>query len=142
MKRVMIVDSHRPVRDILTELLGTEPDLAVAATCADGPAAIRAAEQSRPDIVLIDPQLPTEDGVDVVRRLATMHPGARVLILTASPHDRLVARATAAGAHEVLSKSIPYPAILAAIRAAHPPPGAGPDASPTPPPRDRYGPQC
>jgi DNA-binding NarL/FixJ family response regulator len=118
MKRVMIVDSHRQVRDVLTELLRAELDLAVAATCADGYEAIHVAQQARPDVILIDPQLPREDGVAVIRQLAAMHPEARVLILTAAPHDRLVARATAAGAQEVLSKSAPYTTILAAIRAA------------------------
>lgn len=117
MKRLVIVDSHRQVREILTELLRAELDLAVAATCADGCEAVRAAQQARPDIILIDPQLTGGDGVVVIRQLAAMHPEARILILTAAPHDRLIARATGAGAHAVLSKSAPYSTILATIRA-------------------------
>jgi DNA-binding NarL/FixJ family response regulator len=117
-RRVLVVDGHLPIRETLTELLRSEPDVHVVAACATGAEALDAAERFRPDVVLIDPQLPDgEDGAEVVRRLVAALPGSRVLILTAIPHDRLVLAAVDAGAHAVLVKSAPYSAILAAVHA-------------------------
>lgn len=115
-RRVAVVDGHRPIRETLTELLRSELDVHVVAACATGDEALDAAERFRPDVVLIDPMLPDGDA-DVVRRLVAALPGSRVVILTAVPHDRLVLAAVDAGAHAVVAKSVPYSAILAAVRA-------------------------
>ena len=116
-RRVVVVDGHRPLRETLTELLRAELDVHVVAACETGDEALDAAERFRPDVVIIDPMLPDGDGAEVVRRLVAALPESRVVILTALPHDRVVLAAVDAGAHAVLAKSVPYSAILAAVRA-------------------------
>ena len=61
--RVVIVGDHELLRDALIDVLGAEPDLEVVAACADGQDAVDSVEQARPDVILVDLNMPVLDGV-------------------------------------------------------------------------------
>jgi DNA-binding NarL/FixJ family response regulator len=119
--RVLIAEDQAIVRRGLRLLLQDQPDIAVVGEAADGPDAISLARELRPDVCLVDIQMPRLDGIDVTRALAG--PGVqdplRVVILTTFDLDEYVYGALRAGAVGFLLKDS-GPALLAeAVRAAH-----------------------
>ena len=114
---MLIVDDHAVVRDGLRALLGTL-GVTVVGTAADGDAALREVQLTRPDVVLMDVQMPGLDGVEATRRLRTLAPDVRVLMLTMYDDDATVLTAMRAGAHGYLLKGATQEEILAALNAA------------------------
>jgi DNA-binding NarL/FixJ family response regulator len=113
--RVMVVDDHPIWRE------GVARDLAeagheVVATAGDGAAAVRIAAATRPEVVLMDLQLPTRSGVDATRAIIAADPSARVLVLSASGEDDDVLAAVKAGATGYLVKSARRDELAAAVR--------------------------
>jgi two-component system, LytTR family, response regulator len=84
--RVLIVDDERAARVRLRRLLETEPDLAIVAECADGPAAVETAKLLRPDLLLLDVQIPGMDGFDVLRALPEDYAPAIVFVTAFDQH--------------------------------------------------------
>lgn len=113
--RVMVVDDHPMWRDAVARDL-TEAGYDVVATAADGAQALRVAGPARPDIVVLDLQLPDMSGVEVTRGLRAAHPAARVLVLSASGEQQDVLDAVKAGAVGYLLKSAARPEFLDAVR--------------------------
>src|SRR5215472_4362729 len=100
----MVVDDHPMWRDAVARDL-TEAGYDVVATAADGRAALRIAAAARPDVVVLDLQLPDMSGVEVTRGLQAAYPAAHVLILSASGEHRDVLDAVKAGATGYILKS-------------------------------------
>ena len=102
--RLLVVDDHAVVREGFVSLLNRQPDLEVVGEAADGAEAIQRAEELRPDVVLMDVDMPTMDGMEATRRLTEQH--ADIAVIGLSVHeDASVSRAmTAAGAHAYVSK--------------------------------------
>ena len=94
----------------------TEAGYDVVATAADGAQALRVAGPARPDVVVLDLQLPDMSGVEVTRGLRATHPAARVLVLSASAEQQDVLDAVKAGAVGYLLKSAARPEFLDAVR--------------------------
>ena len=115
--RVLVVDDDDLFRDGLAELLAAN-DVEVVAQCADGQAAIAKAAELRPDVVLMDLQMPRLSGIETTRQIVEAHPSARVLMLTISGQDRDVLEAMLAGACGYLVKGTPPEGLVAGIRAA------------------------
>jgi DNA-binding NarL/FixJ family response regulator len=113
--RVMVVDDHPMWRDAVTRDL-TEAGYDVVATAADGAQALRITGAARPDVVVLDLQLPDMSGVEVTRGLRAAHPAARVLVLSASGEQQDVLDAVKAGAVGYLLKSAARPEFLDAVR--------------------------
>ena len=113
--RVMVVDDHPMWREAVARDL-TEAGCEVVATAADGAAALRVAAAARPDVVVLDLQLPDMSGVEVTRGLRAAHPAARVLVLSASGEQQDVLDAVKAGAVGYLLKSAARPEFLDAVR--------------------------
>ena len=113
--RVMVVDDHPMWRDAVARDL-TEAGYDVVATAADGAQALRVAGPARPDVVVLDLQLPDMSGVEVTRGLRAAHPAARVLVLSASAEQQDVLDAVKAGAAGYLLKSAARPELLDAVR--------------------------
>ena len=114
MVRVMVVDDHPIWRE------GVARDLAeaghdIVATAADGPAAVRRAAAARPEVVLMDLQLPVGSGVAATGEILAAYPSARVLVLSASGEDADVLAAVKAGATGYLLKSAGRDELLAAV---------------------------
>src|SRR5260370_29131530 len=110
----MVVDDHPMWRDAVARDL-TEAGYDVVATAADGAQALRVAGPARPDVVVLDLQLPDMSGVEVTRGLRAAHPAVRVLVLSASGEQQDVLDAVKAGAVGYLLKSAARPEFLDAV---------------------------
>jgi DNA-binding NarL/FixJ family response regulator len=102
--RVLVADDQKVVRDGLAMLLGLLDGIEVVGTAVDGADAVRQALTAEPDIVLLDLNMPTVDGVEATRRLAEQGARARVVVLTTYADDDWVFRALQAGARGFLTK--------------------------------------
>ena len=118
MTTVLLVDDQELVRTGLRMILGAEVDLAVVGEASDGRQAVAAAHELKPDVVLMDIQMPGLDGITATQRIVGTLPGTRVLILTSFDRSQLVYDALVAGASGFLLKDQPRDQIVAGVRAA------------------------
>ena len=112
--RVMVVDDHPIWRDAVARDL-TAAGYQVTAVAGDGAQAVRVAPAARPDVVVLDLQLPDLPGVEVIRRLVAADPAVRVLMLSASGEQQDVLDALKAGALGYLVKSAQPAELVAAV---------------------------
>ncbi len=117
--RVVIADDHPVFRDGLASLLSTQPGVDVVATAADGAEAIEHAERLRPDVVVMDLQMPVLNGIEATRRLTAQLPEVRVLIFTMGEEDGTVLAAMRAGARGYLVKGASQDEVSQAIATVH-----------------------
>jgi DNA-binding NarL/FixJ family response regulator len=117
--RVLVVDSHQTFAELLGLALTGQPDLSCAGYASTGAEALRLVADLRPDVVLMDVDLPDCDGVATVERLRAEHPQTRIVVLTGSTDAALVGRATAAGASGFLTKDGALGDVLHAVHTAH-----------------------
>jgi DNA-binding NarL/FixJ family response regulator len=114
--RVVVADDHPIVRAGLTALLGSIPDFEVAGVAADGREAVREVLLSKPDVALLDLNMPGLDGIAVTRELVRVAPRVAVLVLTMHEDDDAVFAAMRAGARGYLVKGVEQDDIARAIR--------------------------
>lgn len=117
--RVLIVDDHRIVRQGLCHVCELADGLTVVGEAADGREAIKLARQLQPDVILMDINMPTLDGVQATSHIVESNPSARVIILTMYRQDRHVFEAIKAGARGYLLKDVDEQDLVAAIRAVY-----------------------
>ena len=117
MIRVLLADDQRVVREGLGTVLGLLDGIELVGTAADGEEAVALAAETRPDIVLMDLNMPRCDGVEATRRLAERGPLPRVVVLTTYADDASVLGALRAGARGYLTKDAGADEIRAAIEA-------------------------
>jgi DNA-binding NarL/FixJ family response regulator len=115
--RVLIADDHPLVRQGLKAALAPVPEVEVVAEAATGQAAIREATLHRPDVVVMDLQMPDLNGIDATRELARAVPSAAVLVLTMFDDDDWVFAAMRAGARGYVLKGAEHHEIARAIMA-------------------------
>ena len=118
MIRVMVVDDHEFVRSMMCELVDGTDDMQVVAEASDGAQALPVAQETKPDVVLMDLSMPTMNGIDATREVTASMPDVRVIVLTTSTNGQDVHDAAAAGAIGFLSKGAEPDDVLDAIRAA------------------------
>lgn len=116
--RVVVVDDHQIVRDGLQALLGALEGLSVVGTAADGVDALHVVDETVPDVVVMDIQMPRLDGIEATRRIAARHPSTRVVMLTMNEDDDTVLSAIRAGASGYLLKGSGAEEVHNAVRAA------------------------
>ncbi|TYB41391.1 response regulator [Actinomadura chibensis] len=114
--RVVVADDQEVVRAGFGALLGTQADLAVVATAADGAAAVRMCREHRPDVVLMDVRMPVMDGIEATRRVTAAPDAPRVLMLTTFDLDEHVYDALVAGASGFLLKDVTAERLFDAVR--------------------------
>jgi DNA-binding NarL/FixJ family response regulator len=117
--RVLIADDHRLFRLGLRQACESAEDLEVVGEAADGQEAVELAQRCRPDVVLMDINMPVMDGVEATHRIVEQDPGVRVIMLTIYRQDRYVFEAIKAGARGYLLKDVDEHELLEAIRAVY-----------------------
>lgn len=117
--RLMVVDDQPLIRRALTMMLGAEPGIEIAAEAGDGVEAVERALAARPDVVIMDLQMPRASGVVATREITAQLPAARIVVLTTYDHDELVFEAIRAGAHAYLLKDASEADVLDTVRAVH-----------------------
>jgi NarL family two-component system response regulator LiaR len=119
MIRVLLVDDHAVVREGLRTFLELQDGIEVAGEAEDGEQAVEQAERLRPDVILMDLVMPRLDGVGAMRRLRSIHPEIRVVVLTSFLEDEHLLPAMQAGAAGYLLKNAEPAELARAIRAAY-----------------------
>jgi DNA-binding NarL/FixJ family response regulator len=102
--RVMVVEDHAPFRSMICKLLQRQVDVRIVGEAADGLDAIRQAEALRPDVVVLDINLPKLNGLDVAGRLRTLVPDAKLMFVTIESSLEVVEQAYSTGAHGYVYK--------------------------------------
>ncbi len=115
----MIVEDHHLVRQGLAALLASAPDLEVVGTASDGVEALRFFAECKPDVTLMDLQMPKMGGVETIVRLRAGQPGARFVVLTTFDGDEDIFRAMQAGAKAYLLKGMEAQELFETIRSVH-----------------------
>ena len=117
--RLVLADDESLTRGAVGTLLGLEADLVVVAEAADGDAAVTAIREHRPDIAVLDVEMPGRDGSEVAQWVAENEPGTRCIILTRHARPGVLRRALAAGARGFVAKSAPASVLADVIRRVH-----------------------
>lgn len=117
--RVLAVDDHPLMRQGIASLLSAQPDIELVAEAADGHEAIALFKSQRPDVTLMDLQMPGLDGTAAIQRIIALQPGARILVLTTYKGDAQARRAFEAGASGYLLKNSIRRELIEAIRQVH-----------------------
>jgi DNA-binding NarL/FixJ family response regulator len=114
--RLLIADDHALFREGMRALLGALPDLEIAGEAADGEAAVAQAAALRPDVILMDINMPGGGGLEACRRIRAAQPEAGIIMVTMVEDDGSVFAAMRAGARGYVLKGAHHEDILQAIR--------------------------
>ena len=117
--RVLVVDDHPLLREGIAALITNQPDIELVAEGSNGHEAIELFRSQRPDVTLMDLQMPDMSGVDAIIAIRGEFPGARIVVLTTYAGDALAQRALKAGAQSYLLKGNVRKDLLDTIRAVH-----------------------
>src|SRR5579862_711208 len=117
--RVLAVDDHPLFREGVASLLEAEPEIQLVAQAANGREAIEEFRRHRPDVTLMDLEMPVMNGVDAISAICGEFPQARIVVLTTYAGDVQVGRALRAGARGYLLKGLLRKELLDTIRAVH-----------------------
>lgn len=117
--RLLIVDDHPMLREGVGAVIAAEPDMRVVGEASTAEEGIARFAELRPDVTLMDLQMPGMDGVEAIARIVAMTPTARILVLTADAGDAQALRALRAGAAGFLLKSSLRRELISAIRAVN-----------------------
>lgn len=119
MIRVMIADDQAMVRGALATVLGLETDIEVVSQVASGDEVVAAAKEHRPDVALLDVQMPGKDGLTAAAELRAALPRCRVIVCTTFGRPGYLTRAMAAGALGFVVKDSPPEQLVDAVRKVH-----------------------
>jgi DNA-binding NarL/FixJ family response regulator len=117
--RILTVDDHALLRKGIAALIGVEPDMKLVAEASTGQEAVAAFKKHRPDITLMDLQMPEMSGIESIIAIRSDFPSARIIVLTTYPGDVQVLRALKAGARGYLLKGQVNRDLPEVIRAVH-----------------------
>jgi DNA-binding NarL/FixJ family response regulator len=117
--RVLSADDHPLLRDGIAALIGSEEDMELIGAASNGSEAVDLFRKYRPDITLMDLQMPEMNGIDAIGAIRGEFPEARIIVLTTHPGDVQVSRAFKAGARAYLMKGELRKELLQTIRAVH-----------------------
>jgi DNA-binding NarL/FixJ family response regulator len=117
--RVVIADDHPVFRDGLASLLEPHAGIEVVATAADGAEAVALVVEHRPEVVVMDIQMPQVNGIEATRRIAAQCPATKVLVFTMGEDEGTLLSAMRAGARGYLVKGASQEEVTHAIRAVH-----------------------
>ena len=117
--RILVADDHPMLREGLVAVLSTQPDFDIIGEAADGAEVVRLAEALRPDVILLDLEMPDVDGVAALEGLRDAVSAARAIVFTAYDTDERILRSLRAGARGYLLKGASRQEIFDAVRTVH-----------------------
>ena len=117
--RLLLADDQALVRGALATLLDLEPDMTVVAEVGRGDEVVAAARESRPDVALLDVEMPGADGIEATRELRAAMPEVKVVIVTTFGRPGFLRRALVAGANGFVVKDTPARQLADAVRRVH-----------------------
>jgi DNA-binding NarL/FixJ family response regulator len=119
MIRILAVDDHALLREGIAALVGNQPDMELVAEAVNGREAVELFRKHRPDVTLMDLQMPEMNGIDALSAIRGEFPEARIIVLTTYTGDVQVFRALKAGARAYLLKGLLRKELIETIRAVH-----------------------
>ncbi len=119
MIRVLLADDQALVRGALAAMLGLEPDIEVVAQVSSGDEVLRAAREAKPDVALLDVQMPGQDGITAAAGLHRELPDCRIVVCTTFGRPGYLSRAMAAGVAGFVVKDAPPEQLVDAVRRVH-----------------------
>jgi DNA-binding NarL/FixJ family response regulator len=117
--RILTVDDHPLLREGIAALVKAEPDMSIVAEASDGAEATEKFRLHRPDVTLMDLQMPRLDGIETIKQIRSEFPDARIIVLTTYTGDAKIVGALKAGALAYILKRHVHKELLEAIRAVH-----------------------
>jgi len=117
--RILAVDDHVLVREGIAALIGSEPELTLVAEASNGREAIQQYRAHRPDVTIMDLQMPEMNGLDAIIAIRAEFPDAKIIVLTTYKGDVQILRALKAGAQGYLLKNTIHKELTETIRAVH-----------------------
>ncbi len=117
--RVLCVDDHPIVRDGIAAIISLQPDMILAGAAGTGGEALERFVKLRPDVTLVDLQLPDMSGFDVIKKIRDKFPNARIIVLSSHEGDVDIQRALEAGAQGYVAKGIVRGELFETIRSVH-----------------------
>jgi len=117
--RILAVDDHPLVRQGIAGLVGVQPDMVLVGEASNGRDAIQEFRQHRPDVTLMDLQMPEMSGLDALIAIRNEFPEAKIIVLTTYTGDMQIRRALKAGAQAYLLKNTLHKELMETIRAIH-----------------------
>ena len=117
--RILTVDDHPVLRKGIAALVNAEPDMKLIAEASNGQEAVELFRSQRPDITIMDLQMPEMDGTEAILQIQSEFPGARIVVLTTYNGDTQVLKALKAGARAYILKRHVHKELLETIRAVH-----------------------
>ena len=117
--RVMLADDEHLIRGALTTLLGLEPDIAVVAEAASGPEAVAMARHERPDVAILDLQMPGLDGIETAAAIRAELPDVGLMIVTSYGRPGYLKKALAVGVRGFLPKTVSAAVLTDVVRTIH-----------------------
>lgn len=119
MIRILAVDDHPLLRKGIASLVNGEPDMKLVAEASNGEEAVESFRVHRPDVTLMDLQLPGLNGIEAINRILSEFPAARIVVFTTYTGDAQVVRALRAGARAYILKGHVHRELLETIRTVH-----------------------
>ena len=117
--RILAADDHPLLRGGIAALVNGEPDMKLVAEASNGDEALEKFRSYRPDVALVDLQMPVLNGIETISRIVGEFPGARIIVLTTFKGDAQVMSALRAGARAYLLKENVHLELLETIRKVH-----------------------
>jgi DNA-binding NarL/FixJ family response regulator len=117
--RVLLADEQSLFREAVRVVLSREADIEVVGEARDGLQAVAEVQRLRPDVALLDANLPNCDGIHATRQIAERVPACRVILVTGQEEERVLIDALEAGASGYLTKESPLVDLIEAVRAVH-----------------------
>lgn len=115
--KIMLADDHQIMRDGLRSLIEKQPDMEVVAEAENGHAAVKLARQFRPDVIVMDINMPDLNGIEATRHILAQLPGTRIVAFSMHTDHQFVAGALKAGVHGYLQKDSAFEELALAIKA-------------------------
>ena len=115
--KIFLVDDHPLVREWLTALINQQADLNVCGVAEDVPEALEAIGKARPDVAIVDLELPTTSGLELIKDLSNLYPDVVVLVLSMHEESHYAERALRAGARGYITKRESAKSMITGIRA-------------------------